>query len=137
MTDFAQLDTVSASNEGAVLELRGPDGAALFQDDGSPVTITLLGADSDAYTRASNLLTNRALRSRGKAQITAESALTDQINLLAKITTDWSGIKVGGESWQCDEERVKRFYRQFPFVRDQVQEFVADRGNFLKASPTS
>lgn len=137
MTDFANLDTVSASNEGAILELRGPDGAALFQEDGSPITITLLGPDSDAYTQASNILTNRALRSRGKAQITAESALTDQISLLAKITTAWAGIKVAGETWTCNSENVKRFYRAYPFVRDQVQEFVADRGNFLKASPTS
>lgn len=134
--DFTKIDTAEAANEGAKLELRDASGAALLKDDGSPITITLLGADSDVYQKASNALTNRALRNRGKVQITAESALTDQINLLAKVTTGWDGIGIGEPETPFSEENAKRLYR-ISVVREQVSEFVADRGNFAKASPTS
>ncbi|MNT58262.1 hypothetical protein D3C86_1255030 [compost metagenome] len=132
--DIIATDTTTHANEGAVLELRSAEGAALLQADGSPVTITLLGADSDIYVRASNQLTNRALRNRGKAQITAESALTDQINLLAKAVTAWSGIGLGEESTPCTEENAKKLLR-VAYIREQVSDFIADRANFTKASP--
>lgn len=134
--DISAIDPVSLANEGAVLELRDVSGGALLQSDGSPVTLTLLGADSDVYVKASNALTNRALRNRGRQNITAESALTDQISLLAKATTGWSGIGIGEEITAFSEDNAKRLYR-VAFIREQAQEFISDRGNFSKASPTT
>lgn len=134
--DFNTVDPTDAANEGAKLELRDATGAALLKPDSSPITITLLGSDSDAYLKTSNALTNRALRNRGKVQLTAESALTDQINLLAKVTQAWDGIGLGEDETAFSEEAAKKLYR-IAFVREQVQEFVADRGNFAATSPTS
>ena len=46
--DLSSLDTVSASAEGASLELRNPVSDAVLRDEksGEPVTITLVGTDS-------------------------------------------------------------------------------------------
>lgn len=134
--DIFAADTTELANQGAEIELRDAAGAAMLKADGTPVTITVLGADSDVYTKASNALTNRALRNRGKAMITAESALTDQINLLAKVTVGWDGIGLGEDETAFSEENAKRLYR-VAFVREQVQDFVNDRGNFAKASRAS
>lgn len=133
--DVFAIDPTAAANEGAVLELRDPTGAPMLNGD-EPVTITLLGTDSDVYTKASFALTNRALRNRGKQNVTAESLLADDINVLAKVTLGWSGIDKDGAPFPFTEDNAKVLYR-VAFIREQVQAFIVDRANFVKASPTS
>lgn len=132
--DLSELSTKEAADDGSVLELRGPTGAPVMQDDDRPVTITLLGADSDVLTRVANQQTNRYLRDRGAASMTAEGAIANRIEYLAAATVAWSGIKVDGEILECGRDEAKKLYRRFPFIRDQVSAFVDDRANFLKAS---
>jgi len=133
--DLSDLSTKEAADDGAVLELRGPTGAPIMQDDGAPVTITLLGADSDVLTRVANQQTNRYLRDRGAATMTAEGATANRIDYLAAATVAWSGIKVDGDVLDCTRDEARKLYRRFPFIRDQASAFVDDRANFLKASP--
>jgi hypothetical protein len=132
--DILALDPSTLANEGAVLDLRDPTGAPMLKDDGSPVTLTLLGADSDVYVKASQDLTNRALRNRGKQNVTAASLLADQINLLAKVTVGWDGIGLGEKETGFSEENAKRLYR-IAFIREQAEAFIADRGNFSTVTP--
>jgi hypothetical protein len=135
--DFASLDTADLANEGALLELRNAVGAVILKPDGNPVTIRLLGSDSDAFIRASNSITNKALRNRGKgAAVTAESVLEDHIALLAKATLGWDGVGIGEDETPFSQEAAKKLYR-IAFVREQVTDFIADRGNFTKRSPTT
>jgi hypothetical protein len=131
--DFAAFDTAAAS-EGAVLELRDPAGAPLVDEDNNnaPVTITVLGGDSDVAVKERNSATNRILKQRGRGLITAESSQADGIRLLAKCTKAWSGIKVSGEVLECTYDNAVKFYTAYPFVRDQVDEFMGDRANFLR-----
>ena len=133
--DVFALNPAEAANAGAVLELRDPNGAPMLNGD-EPVTITLLGADSDTYVRASQALTDRALRNRGKQNVTAASLLADQINLLAKVTVGWSGLEKDGETYPFNEDNARALYR-LPYIREQAEAFIADRGNFSKATPTS
>jgi hypothetical protein len=133
--DLSNLDTTAGANEGAILELRGPDGAPLRQADGSPVTLTLLGADSEQARKARNTATNRYLKTRGKVQITAEASEADGIAYLAKCTTAWSGIGIGQDETPFSYENAVKLYETFAFIREQADEFVAERANFLKASP--
>lgn len=134
--DILALDPKEQANEGAKLELRDPNGAPMLKPDGGPVTITLLGTDSDTFQKVSNAQTNRHLRSKGQVLVTAESALTDHITLLAKITVDWDGIGIGEAETPFSEDNAKKLYR-VNFIREQVERFIADRGNFTKASPTA
>ena len=132
--DITAFDSTGPANEGAKMELRLPNGEPALKDDGTPVTITLLGADSDAYQRASKALGNRSLRNRSQP-LTVEQAITESINLLAKVTVSWDGLTEDGQPLPCTEENAKRLYRSSLAVREQVAEFVNDRGNFVKASP--
>ena len=134
--DLSTIDTTETANEGAVLELRGPDDAPLFTKDGAPVTITLLGKDSDVYTRVVNANANRHLNQRGKPKRSIEGAKAEGVSLLAKCTTAWSGIVVEGETLDCTYENAVKLYSRFSWIMEQVDEFVADRANFTKASPT-
>lgn len=134
--DLSQFDTAELANAGAVLELRGPTGEPLIQDDGvTPVSITLLGEDSDVVTKANNIATNQFLRAGPNGQgITAEISKANEIAKFAKATVEWSGIVVDKKPLECTPENAKALYRRFPWIRDQVRAFIADRANFLKAS---
>ncbi len=134
--DLSALDTSTLANEGAVLELRGPDGNPVLQDDGSPVTITLLGEDSDIVTKHNNAITNQVLRSTmGGPAITAEASRDNEIAKFAKATVAWDGIVLEGEKLACNEANAKAIYRRFSWIRDQVRAFMGDRARFLPASP--
>jgi hypothetical protein len=141
--DIFSLDTKAAANEGAVLELRDSVGKPLLKPDGNPVTITLRGADSDVYTAASNQLTNRAVRNRSKGIFaTAEMLQADTIELLTKCIVAWDGLthRPTPESepvpFVFNEANAKTLLR-VNYVREQVEQFVNDRGNYSKASPAS
>lgn len=134
--DLSTLDTSALANEGAVLELRGPDGNPVLQDDGSPVTITLLGEDSDVVTKHNNAIANQFLRSAtGGPAITAEASKDNELSKLAKATVSWNGIVIDGEAVVCNEANAKALYRRFSWIRDQVRAFMGDRARFLPTSP--
>lgn len=133
--DLSTLDTAELANQGSVLELRGPDGTPILQDDETPVTITLLGNDSDVLTKINNRHANQFLRGgTGGATVTAEMARANEINKFAAATVSWSGIKVDGEDLKCTEDAAKAVYRRFGWIRDQVRAFIDDRANFTKPS---
>lgn len=132
--DLTQFDTKSVANTGVPMPVHLPDGSPLLKPDKSPVTITLLGHDSDLLTKVRNSQTNASLRG---APITAEIARTNEINLFAKATVAWDGIGIGEEETEFSEENARRLYREFPWIRDQVRTFIYDRSRFMKASQTS
>jgi len=134
--DLSALDTSDLANQGSVMELRGPNGDPLLQDDESPITLSLLGADSNALVRLSNLQTNAYLK-QGSIKVTAEGAKANELDYLAKATVAWAGVKVDGKELDCTEENAKAVYRRFPWIADQARAFIADRAHFMKASPTS
>lgn len=134
--DLSALDTSELANQGALLELRDPAGNPVLQDDGAPVTLTLLGEDSDVVTQINNRNANQFLRgaSAGGQSVTAEMSRTNEINKFAAATVGWSGIVVDGEIVKFSADAAKGLYRRFPWIRDQVRTFIGDRANFTKAS---
>lgn len=135
--DLSAFDTAETANSGAVMELRDPAGAPALQDDGAPITITLLGEDSDTVVKLQNRQTNRALRAPGNQGISAEVSRANVIERLVAATVSWSGVVLDGEPLKCTPENAKTVYTRFGFIRDQAALFITERGNFLKASPTS
>ena len=133
--DLSTLDTADLANQGAPLELRGPDGSPLLQDDGKPITITLLGADSDALTVIATRQTNRYLKNQGQMRVTAELARANELEYLARATVAWDGIKIAGEAPDCTEAEARALYTRFPWITAQARAFIDDRANFMKASP--
>lgn len=137
--DLSTLDTAELANQGALLELRDPAGNPVLQEDRSPVTLTVLGEDSDIVTQVNNRNANQFLRgtSAGGQAVTAEMSRTNEINKFATATVGWSGIVVDGEEVAFSPDAAKALYRRFPWIRDQVRAFIGDRANFTKASRKS
>lgn len=118
------------------LHLIGADGKKLFtgQDGKEPVTISLVGVDSENYQAAARASQNRRLAKinpRKVRQVTAEEMENDALEILVACTIAWEGIGWGKEDLKCTPENVRKVYANVPFIREQVDEFINDRSNFL------
>lgn len=135
--DLATIDVTDLANEGVAMHVHGPDGSPLFKPDGiTPVTITLLGQDSDKLTRIMNQRGNRHLRQRGPTVLTVEQGLKADIEYLVAATVGWDGIGLGEDSTAFSEEAARKAYG-FAWLRDQARAFIFDRARFTKASAES
>lgn len=132
--DLATLDTSKAASEGAIMEVQHPvEGTVLKDASGQPVTITLIGSDSDKVRKRQRLEINKRLKRGNRAKITAEELDEDAVNLLSLCTVSWSGIEFESKTLDCTAENASMIYQRLPWLREQVDSFVGDRGNFLKA----
>lgn len=146
---LASLNTSAAANRGAVMTVLHPvDRVPLKGADTQPITLTLLGRDSDEFTRAERNARKAAREAMVKRQAYSpadEDRMADAA--LAAATTGWSGIPMAWlEAGGTDEtpapfsaENALKLYGNpgVRWLRDQADEFIGDRANFMKASPTS
>lgn len=140
MLDLLTLDTRRAADEGAVMEVRHPvTNEVLKQDNGEPVTITLAGRDSDRVKRLQRATLDRRLAGgrRRNLSFTADEIDKNRLEELVALTLGWSGIVLRGSLIEPTAENARDLYQTVDWVREQAEEFVDDRANFLKASPTS
>ena len=129
-TDLSSLDTVAGSEEGAWMEVCHPvTGEPL---DGGTVRIKLAGPDSKVYRHALNSGINRRLvKNANKMQQTVEMSEADAIQVLAKATMDWKNLHLDGEDVKFSKEAALDIYRTIPWIKEQVDEFLNERANFL------
>lgn len=137
--DFNQLDTGRASNEGATLHLKHPvTGVPLLHDD-QPQTIDLAGPDSDRWRKnkfeAYRRRAKEARRSGGT--LPPEVIEAEAIEALASVTLGWSKIIIDGRDLEFSKQAAVSLYTRFSWIREQVDEFVGDLGNFMKSSGTN
>lgn len=143
---LASLNTAAAANEGRTMPVLHPtDRTPLKDEKGKPVTIDLLGRDSDVFVKAENAARNKAVEGI-KEGVKFSSAAADLAGAetLARATTAWSGIPKGWIDGSDDETPVPHTFENavalysnkgVAWLRDQADKFIGDRGNFLKASP--
>lgn len=134
--DIATLNTAEAAEEGQWLELVHP---TTYQP--LDIRIKLLGTDSKVWRKHEREVQNKRLQrfqKRGaKARLTMEEAEAEALDGLAKVTQEWQGMKESGKDVPCTRENARRIYQDYPWIREQVDEFVGDRGNFLPPSGQS
>lgn len=130
--NLSELDTTPIANEGAELHVRGPNGAPVYKADGGPVTITLLGEDSEVVTALRARNANRQLKN-GIA-LTVEVGRANELEILVAATVGWDGVGIDEDETLFSAEAARRLYA-IPYIRDQVAAFIMDRASFTKASP--
>lgn len=135
MSDLAKIGEIYTPDEAFDVELLGPDGAPLMNDDDTPMTIGVLGADSDLAISLRNKSSNRQIQQGARAKITAEGLQGEGITYLAKLSTRWN-ITLNDEKPTFSTDAVRALYAdpKLAFIREQVDVAIANRANFLKAS---
>lgn len=104
-------------------------GEPLLGDDGENVFIELYGKDSDQYRKAQRSISDRRLKSRS-GSMTAERLEAEANEVLAHCVADWN-IVVGGEVPECTFKNARDMFNRFKWLKEQVDEFIAERANFL------
>jgi hypothetical protein len=136
--DLAGLDTKSASEQGAVMSVFNIDGSVRRDKTGNPVTLTLLGVDSETYRKATRKNLNKRFARRNPGKITAEELDVESLEVLAACTVAWAGIvSRDGAEVPCTPAHAKALYEAAPELRDQADRFINDRANFLLISATA
>lgn len=131
--DLSKFETRKGADTGAIVELLLPDGSKAIQDDGNPVSITVAGSDSAVFKRTAQTQADRWRKAGVRRAVTMDSVEQDVAELLAACTLSWSGIEDGGKPLECNADNAKRIYLDFPDIREQVNAFIGQRANFLKA----
>jgi hypothetical protein len=130
--DLNTLKAVKA-DEGATLQLVHPQ----TEEPLDGMTITLLGQDSAAYRKIQMAKQQMALNrlakgKRATADLDAEKLAAEMIDDLAKLTVSWTGFELDGKALKCEKANAVTVYTDWPWIREQAQEFVANRANFFR-----
>lgn len=133
---FSTSEVAKANEAPGELELKHPvSGVVIEGADGKPIAIRLLGQDSRAWQDHQRAITDRILGRAGrraKAQ-TAEQSEMDAIAGLAAVTVGWSdNLTMDGAPLTFSRANATALYTKLRWVREQVDEFVGDRSNFLR-----
>lgn len=124
--DFKQTLAVST----ATMTVRDPGTGEPCQTDGTPVTITVHGVDSDQHRKAWRAMLDRRANAKTKKVRSADWE-AETARLLAQITESWEGVVWDGKPLPCTEADAAMLYTRVPWLREQLDEFLNERGNFL------
>lgn len=101
------------------------------------VQIDVVSKDSSEYQKVFKKQVTgtieRVQASGGKARVTGDSVQDDKIELLVAVTKGWRGFEMHGKEFLFNPKNARYLYEKFPFIREQIDAFVGDRGNFLKS----
>jgi hypothetical protein len=135
LTDLASLNTTKACNEGADVEIRHP-----ITNVPLDMTIRVLGRDSDTFKEHTREMINTRLRREAMAQKrgkdaelrTVEVIEQENMDLLAVCTIGWEGVVDEGQTLDFNEANVRKIYKKYPWIYDQVNEAIGTLELFLK-----
>lgn len=145
--NLSELNMAESSDQGAVMVVLHPTRRTpLIAADGKPVTVTVVGIDSDVYVKSSWKGRDDSVEDlRRRAKFSSAQDDYKNAKLLAKCTLAWHGIvkgwlvpggEINNELADFNYENAVALYsnRGVKWLYDQVNEYIADRANFLKAS---
>lgn len=132
--DFATLDTVKAANDGADYHVRHfetDQPLYLDEDQEKPVTIRIVGKDSDRFKRMAHAKIDKLTAEGRRKAKSAKETEAELIQVVADCVIGWGNIKLEGKMLEYTPANVVMFLQRFPWVFEQLNEAIADRGNFL------
>jgi hypothetical protein len=101
--------------------------------DGRAAWIELYSADSDIARKHRRAVTRKRLAMRGRGKITPEELEAEDTELLIALTAGWE-LVITDLPFSKENARELYLNPKIPHIREQVEEYVNDRGNFSTAS---
>lgn len=126
-----------ATADKATVYLRHPVSGEQLTHEDEPMWIELYGVDSSQFNKQMHQVRkDLLLLSKGQKPEDIddfEYTETHTTEVLVKVTVDWR-IFWNGEFVEFSPEKATELYTNFRWIRDQIDRFVHDRRNFMKAS---
>jgi len=112
----------------ATIDILHPNG------DKTDIKITIFGGDSDQHKaqEAKNRNKNMNAARKGK-KITAEQSDAQDDDLLIASVASWENVEENGKLLECNSANIKKVFKAWPFVREQINRAIVDRTNFMKS----
>ncbi len=123
--DIARFDTQKGAEEGHRLQLKDPFGEPL------DVYITVKGMDSVTYQDAQLETVRRYKDLPERKRKDPDLIRAGVMELLADVTMGWENLQIDGAAYPFSRANALKLYGRFPWIREQVQQAVEDRANFL------
>lgn len=132
--DLKNFDTISGSETPTRVNLVDPQTKEEILIDGKPLWIELLGPDSKKYKSENNKIINsRIVANKKGGKVTAELMEQENKKLVAAVITGWSDQFVkDGEPFVFSAANAAVLVNAYPPIFEQLNDFLQDRGNFLK-----
>lgn len=132
------LDAIDTNAGSFAVELMHPGtGAALLDDQGNPITISVVGKYSDQYIKVQKAQQNRRLKAAGRKglKLTADELEAEANELIAACITGWSGIVIGGEVLEFSLGNARKLIAnpKMAWVKEQLDVAIGDEANFTKS----
>jgi len=133
------LNQFSTANEPVFMELRHPGTDEVLKTEaGESIGLTVVGTDSDPFIQKERELLNRRLnkaRAKQKAdKVTIEELDKEELAKLTACVVDFRNITVSGEALTFTAANATKLFSEFPWIRRQVADFVAESSNFFNPS---
>ncbi|MEN6621492.1 MAG: hypothetical protein ABFD50_08095 [Smithella sp.] len=132
--DFSSFVT---NGDPVVFEILNPATNLPIEDEnGNKAALVVVGTDSEQFKKARNKITNTAIkRMNGSTKIkkSAEEIEAEQVDLLCACVVDVQNISLNGMPVSANKESLKQLFEVCPFVFRQLEAFVYDEANFIKA----
>lgn len=129
--DFDTIDLEGDAERGADCHINHPQTGEPLYYNGEPITIRIKGVDSKAFRRALQNLSEK------KASKTLDAAEARAVELQVACVMSWSGIMEGDQPKPCTPENVRKLLTAQRPIRSQLDEFMAERGNFVASAATN
>lgn len=138
MSNLNNFNVVEKANKGTVLDLLDPFTGEVMTDEGEkigdkknikPLYLRLLGSDSDVYRNAIKRRFERS-QNKKKQKLDLDDAQLKGAELLAKCTTECYLIE-DDKAVECTQSEMIRLYLKYPWLREQAEEFMGERSNFM------
>lgn len=144
MSKLTDLNIAETADAGIAMTVMHPSTRTpLVDDDKQPLTIRLVGTESDTYIKATNKNRTQSVEeARRRAKWSADTDDYRGAQLLARCTLGWHGIPQGWVDGSKDEtpapfsyDNALKMYlnRGLRWLREMVDEFIADRSNFIQS----
>ena len=115
--ELNSLYTLEEHESGAEVQIRDP-----ATDELTDFFITVQGVDSRAYRTALRAFHRSILDNKDGGEI----------ELLAAVTIGWRGLEKNGKEVKFSQKAAKDLYQNAPAVAQQLDQFIANRKNFIK-----
>tara|TARA_R110000851_G_C12756338_1_gene532605 strand:- start:159 stop:557 length:399 start_codon:yes stop_codon:yes gene_type:complete len=130
------LMNLKPTSETVEVKLVHPNtGDNLKNDDKTDMTITVYASHAKEHKAAMHEQTNKRLKtmqSGKKATFKSEEIEESTLALLSKITASWD-ITYNGEKPKLSVAKAKELYEEVFWIKDQIEEAMADSLDFTKA----
>lgn len=129
MTALAKFDTKTKADKGVEIELKD-----LRTGKPAGAFITIYGQDSDRFQEVKTEQARELADSMNGVRPSSKMINDMTCRTLAACTISWRELEgPDGKPLEFSQRAAEELYRDYPAIRDQINEAVADRANFVLA----